>query len=366
MTSSLAGRLHRWFKDSNACVYVSKEDCLTAAAKDVNITNCINPELAQKTIDGLKDLYDVSPGNLAKALAPIQKCVESIVTKIKSVGNLGYDLGEFRLPHANDREEHLFRVAKLAIALANVYNHSVPATAEINLSDIALAAVLHDYGKTFEGRTADIKKLKPDTIVLKKLNVHPHLSRKPFDPDYHSVYAYLALKGKISEKACMMVLFSGLNNYTINKIDRYCSEARAAKIIALCRVYDELLEIVIRNNMTLPLENVLSVIEHGAENGDLSKSAYRLFLENVMIYAPGTKVLLSTGEYATVVGNNFHFPTKPMVFTDNSLGIPRLINLSESTTIHIKQILNNKQLDTKGMIYDFEATQLNKIVDHDA
>lgn len=361
LTSSLTGKLRKWFKDSNACVYMSKDDCLTAAANDVNITTCISEELAQETVDGLKNLYDVSAENFAEAFTPVQECVETVIEKIIEIDDMGYDLSEFRLPHADDREEHLFRVAKLAIALAHVYNDSVPVSAEIKLADIAMAALLHDYGKTFEDRPEDIKKLKPDNTVLNKLNVPSHLSRLPYVPDYHAVYAYLALKGKVPEKVAMMVLFSGLNNYTINKVDRYCSEARAAKIIALCRVYDELLEIVIRNNMTMPLENVLSVIAHGVENGDLSKSAYSLFLENVMIYAPGTKVLLTTGEYATVVGNA-QFPDKPMVFTDNSLGTPRLINLSESMTIHIKQIPNNRQRDTKGFVYDIQSSQLTNIV----
>lgn len=361
LSSSQASRLRKWFKDADAYINISEDDCLTAASKDVNISNCINEELTQRTIDDLKVLYNASEEDFSKALGPLKDCVQEVASKIASATSLCYELDEFRALHADKREEHLFRTAKLAIALANVYNNTVPVSAEIKLTDIGLAALLHDYGKVFRDKPADVKKLKADAKLFKELNLHPQMQRLPFKMEYHSIYAYLALKDKISEKVCTTLLFSGLRNYTINKLDRHCPEARAAKIIALCHIYDELLEIVIRNKMTLPLENVISVITNGVQNGDLSKSTYKLFMDNILIYAPGTKVVLTTGEYATVVGNTSQFPTKPMVLTDNSSGLPRLLNLSETTTITIKQILSNRD-GVNGQVHDIESIQLGKIV----
>lgn len=361
LSSSQAARLRKWFNGTDTCITISEDDCLTAASKDINISNCISEELAQKTIDDLKALYNASEEDFAKALESLEVCVTDVAKKIATANSMCYELDEFRSSHADQHEEHLFRTAKLAIALANVYNNTVPASAEIKLFNIGLAALLHDYGKVFRDRPTDLKKLKADATLFKKLNLHPQQQKLPFKMEYNSIYAYLALKGKISDEVCTTLLFSGLRNYTVNKLDRHCTEARAAKIIAMCRVYDELLEIVIRNKMTLPLENVISVIMHSVQNGDLSKSTYKLFMDNILIYAPGTKVLLTTGEYATVVGNTSHFPTKPMVLTDNSTGLPRLLNLSETTTITIKQIITNKG-GVNSQVHDIESIQLGKIV----
>ena len=126
----------------------------------------------------------------------------------------------------------------------------------------------------------------------------------------------------------------------------------------------KLLETVLMNNVSVPLENVLSIISHWVNNGDLSKTAYYLFMDNILIYSPGTKVVLTTGEYATVVGNNDCFPTRPLVYTDNSLGAPRLLDLSETTTITIKNILIGQRQTgrTDSKIDEVEAQQLGNII----
>lgn len=364
LTASLVTRIRQWFKDSDACVNICDEECSVADINDANAATCISEKLKQSTIAGIKSLYNATPEEFEEAFTLIKDCMGKIVIKVKKVTNLCYDVENLASTNKAVMEEHLFRVAKLAIALANVYNNTAPMSKSIELVDIGLAALLHDYGKSFKGRKNDIKKLKPDVDLFKKLNLNPQMLKQPFDQKFHSIYAYLALKESISEQVCKILLYSGLHNDAVNKLDKQSPEASAAKIITICYVYDSLLEAVVKNNVTLPLENVLSVIEQSVTNGTISQNAYQLFMDNILIYAPGTKVILTTGEYATVIGNTSHFPTKPMVYTDNSLGVPRVLDLSQATTITIKYIVNSSE-NVNGKIYEIQSTQLQKIVTTD-
>lgn len=350
LTNSFLQRIRKW---------KSLDDCINICDDVVTAENIL-ATTSEQLIDAAHNLYGENPSKWAKSFNEIKDYMNQIANGVDNK-KLCYNFQDFSSRHDEINERHLFRVAKISIALANVYNNNTTVSEKIDLEEIGLAALLHDYGKSFENRKADIKELKPDKLIFDKLNLPYYFLNKPFLKGMHSLYAYLALKGVVSERVCKMILLSGLHNSFINKFDSNIPEAKAAKIITLCYVYDKLLETVITNNMTAPIENILSVISHWVSNGNLSKTAYYLFMDNVLIYAPETKVILTTGEYATVVGNNDSLPTRPLVFTDNSLGSPRLIDLSSTTTITIKNIiLNQNQSDSK--VNEFESQQLSNII----
>ncbi len=354
LINSFLQRIRKW-KGLDECINVSS---------DVVVAENILASTSTKLIDATHKLYEKNPNKWDKSLTEIQGYMNQIAVSMPVSNQLCYDFHDFSYTHGVINENHLFRVAKISIALANIYNTTIAIDSEkIDLEEIGLAALLHDYGKSFEFREADIKDLKPDTTIFNQLNL-PNFLSKPFLKGMYSLYAYLALKDVVSERVRKMVLLSGLHNNFINKFDSQSPEAKAAKLITLCYVYDKLLETVIMNNVSVPLENVLSIISHWVNNGDLSKTAYYLFMDNILIYSPGTKVVLTTGEYATVVGNNDCFPTRPLVYTDNSLGAPRLLDLSETTTITIKNILIGQRQTgrTDSKIDEVEAQQLGNII----
>lgn len=362
LTTSLVSRIRQWFKDMDACVNIDSEACTADEMRDANAATCISEELKQDTIATIKELYKATPEEFDEVYVHIKDCTKQIAIKVKAATDLCYDINGLADTHNENLEEHIFRVAKLAIALANVHNNSVPESEAINLVDIGLAALLREYGKGFKERAVDISKFRADTELFRKLNLPPQILKRPFSEEFHSIYAYVALKGRTSDPVRKMVLLSGLHNDVVNKFGKKAPEVNAAKIITLCYVYDALLEAVVKNDLSLPLENVLSVIDQQVSNGSLSESAYQLFMDNILIYAPGTKVILTTGEYATVVANTSHFPTKPMVYTDNSLGIPRLIDLSQTTTITVKHFVTTSRSGVKGQVHEIEKDQLKKIV----
>lgn len=343
LTENKVELIRKWFKTSDACVNIADES-----------------EVIEKhAVDAIHKLYlsaKISP----EAFEEVKECMQQLVVNVELLEEISCDMQDIADEYEEAKERHLFRVARLAIALANVYNNTI-ASEKINLADIGMAAVLHDYGKTFENRPKDIRKLKGDKEIFKKLNFHSQFLKMSFSEEWHSVYAYLALNS--IPVVSKIVLLSGIHDDIMNA--KFGEESRAvraaAKIITLCYVYDELLEAVIKGNVPLPLENVLSVINHGVENGNLSREAYKLLKENIQVYAPGTEVILTTGEHATVVKNSENYPTKPMVYTDNTLGARRFVDLSEETTITIKHIVMERK-NTDSKVHDIQSTQLNKIV----
>lgn len=373
LTAIQVERLHRRFANLEMFVNVSKDEQLDGADmyeqhnNDTNTISSISGHSEQRTVDVIHTMYGKSPDNWNDELREIKHCmsqiVDTVVNTAESSKNFCYDLHDFIAE--NQKERHLYRVAKIAIALANVYNSTVAKSAQINLTSIGMAALFHDYGKKFENEKDEIIKFRIESELLRKLNLHPQFFNQPYKSALHSVYAYAALKDTISDEVCKIVLFSGLHNSIVNKFGPEVPEVKAAKAIALCYAYDTLLEEVIRDNLPTPLENVLSVIDYGVRNGNFSHKAYNLFMDNILIYAPGTKVILTNGERATVTGNNRIFPSRPIVSLDNEQDGKNLIDLSETMNITISQILIEDGGVVDHEVSKLESTQLKKIVVED-
>lgn len=394
ITPLQAQHLHERYKNLEITVQVITEESRMIEAEGqqeneqqdsyISSISSLSGEHKQRTINAINAMYDKRPEEWKSELQEIKHCTSQIVNSVRSSDNLCYDFKDFVADSIKDVQSsnnlcydfqsfvtgdmpenrtktHLYRVAKIAIALANVYNSTAPKSEQISLEDIGMAALFHDYGRIFKNKEEDISKLRIETELLRKLNLHPQFFKMPYKQSLYSVYAYAALKSTIPEKASKILLLSGLHNSIMNKFGAKNPEVRAAKAITLCYAYDSLLEIVIRGNYTTPLENVLSFIDQGVINGDYSKLAYQLFMDNILIYAPGTKVILTSGECATVLGNNRSFPSRPLVLTDDTQGKPRRIDLSETTNITIRQILLNED-EVNSKVNDFESVQMGKIV----
>lgn len=366
LTELQVERLHKRFKNLDVSVNASKAeqhdetDIEGQYDNDINNISSISGHFEQRTVDVIHTMYGKAPEDWKHELGEIKHCMSQIINTVKTSENLCYDLKDFA---AEDKKErHLYRVAKIAIALANVYNGTVAKSAQIDLTSIGMAALFHDYGKSFENKKGEVIKLRVHSDLLRKLNLHPQFFNQPYNPLLHSLYAFAALKDTISEEVCKIVLLSGLHNSNINKFEAETPEAKAAKVIALCYTYDTALEEVIRDNLPNPMENVLAVIDYGVANGNFSHKAYKLFMDNILIYAPGTKVILTNGERATVIGNNRTFPSRPKVSLDNADDKKNLIDLSETTNITIKQILIEDGGAVDHEVSRLEAVQLTKIV----
>ena len=236
LTELQVERLHKRFKNLDVSVNVSKAeqhdetDIEGQYDNDINNISSISGHFEQRTVDVIHTMYGKAPEDWKHELGEIKHCMSQIINTVKTSENLCYDLKDFA---AEDKKErHLYRVAKIAIALANVYNGTVAKSAQIDLTSIGMAALFHDYGKSFEDKKGEVIKLRVHSDLLRKLNLHPQFFNQPYNPLLHSLYAFAALKDTISEEVCKIVLLSGLHNSNINKFGAETPEAKAAKVIA--------------------------------------------------------------------------------------------------------------------------------------
>ncbi len=346
LTENLIIRLRQW-NAKNDCVLVV-DDCKEEIEKK---------DLQEKVTTSLENVLSASQEELSKAVLDLDSYVSHVYDDLKTIEDLPEDI--IKIQFANTRGGHYFRLMAMSCALASLYNKEMANGQEISLHSIALAAVLHDYGKRFRNDPTglgNLKIAKNDTETAEMLStpyrdehqsVFYHLKVKdmingPYIDRYHSAYAYVALKDVVPEDVRATILYSNSTKESFQRKPKYNTVIKAANIIAISDAYDTLLEYVVREVMSTPFENVISYMDQLVHNGSLDSELYSLFLKHIPIYPTGSKVLLSNDQYAVVVRRSSSFPTKPLVLTLPPAA-PVLIDLSETTNITIRRVVKTDE-----------------------
>lgn len=333
-------RLRQWFANSNYEFLIDVPDEEDALKKDNN--NIKMEQLQTETIDFLNSVLNSTGLELNKALDSSKLNIAGICEDLKSISDLPDDV--IKIMYHNNPGSHYFRVTRMAVALASIYNKNKPKDMQIPLESICLAALLHDYGKRFKNDSLGIRNLTFDRNTLSGTNINPNSIGAEYDSDMHTVYSYVAFKGKIPEDVRRMILYS--NYHDFNSSISVRPDVKAANIISLCDIYDSLLEHVMKNDLSSPFENVISYMDQLAHNRSLDADTYKLFKSHFTIYPHGVKVLLSDGNQAIVVGKSDDFPTKPSVLVLGHGGT-NLLDLSQTTNITIRRVLHESPEDDK-------------------
>lgn len=344
---------------SNILTDEQKELMENIQKQNCDVPAFINPELQIKTIEALKEAYSPSESNLKRALKVVDECLDDLAQRVQTQSEFSYSLGQYKNPLSMTSVfEHSLRVAQFSVVLANIYNSQISTSEQrINLQSIGTAALLHDYGTCFHDEK-EMKKLSLYQLgeSFKKTypNIPSDLLQQPYDEKYKNVYAYAALKNFLDSPTLTTILLSGEseNGKGINCLhianNKTNSSSMAAKIIFLCNLYDSLLTRTIEADSSL--ENVSTTLEMLIANDAINKQLGNLFLNNIPLYSIGVRVLLSTGEYATVVERfTGADATKPIVQTlVNPPLRPTTIDLRNTTNITITKIIgSNELLDQK-------------------
>lgn len=363
LTENLIIRLRQWSSRANCTLIV---EC------DEKIENQI--ELESKIATSLENVFAASPEELSSAIGDLNSFISHIYDDLKIIEDLPDDTIKIRF--AQSQGGHYFRMAKMACALASLYNREMSSTKEISLNSIALAALLHDYGKRFRNDSVSLSKLKIDkndseTIEMlstpyrdEHQSIYPYLKvsdmiNGPYSDSYHSAYAYVALKDIVPENVRATILYSNSTKESFQRKPKYNTVIKAANIIAICDAYDTLLEHAVREDMSIPFENVISYMDQLAHNGSLDSELYSLFLRHIPIYPTGSKVLLSSDQYAVVIRRSASFPTKPLVLTLPPAA-PALIDLSETTNVTIRRIVKDEDL-ASDKVDSIQREQLSNV-----
>ncbi len=367
LTENLIFRLKQWS---------AKEDCMLIV--DDGSENLKNKdELQEKVSSSLENVFNASPENLSSAISDLTSYLSHIYDDLKTIEDIPEDAIKIRYAQSNGG--HYFRMATMACALASLYNRELAENDQqkISLQSVALASLLHDYGKRFRNDLSSLSKLKiekSDYESDKMLNVpyrdthhsiYSNLKLRdmingPYDEKYHNAYAYVALKDKVPEDVRAIIYYSNLTKESFQN-RKYNTIVQAANIIAICDFYDSLLESVIKEDMSIPFENVISYMNQLVHNNVLDVRLFKLFLSHIPIYPVGLKVLLSNDQYAVVVKKSSSFPTKPVVLTLPPSN-PQLLDLSEITNITIRRIVKEEE-NASLKVDSIQREQLNCLVE---
>lgn len=349
LTEKHLERLRLWFSDSTFII----DDSKAQTTKDYSSKKESMEKLQSNTIECMNRVLYASGEDLDKALQLMNYNVFNICEDLKSVSDLPDDV--IKIMYHNQAGSHYFRVTRMAVALASIYNRGMSENMQISLSSICLASLLHDYGRRYKNDLQGLTDLTFNSTTLKGTTIHPISIGSTYDDHLHSVYSYVALKGRVPEDVRKTILYCNYQDF--NSFGSASPEVKAASIISLCTLYDQLLEQAMSQDLSSPFENVLSYMGQLAHNDELDQEIYKLFLDHIPIYPNGVKVLLSNGQQAFVVGASKGFPTKPSVQVSNN-GETEIINLSEITNITIRKVLQDEEEQTSNIVSDIQSKQL--------
>lgn len=342
----------------------------------ISSTDDVNSDVEFTVTDSLTD--DVREALLENNIEKIEDSASKMVEAIKDsidldggFSNFKYDLQSYKKD--TDSLDHSIRVAAFSIVLAHLYNEQLKKSFNvydktddrlINLDEVAVAALLHDRGRNCysDDTLKNIEKLSNND---KLRNILPGLANVPisvYDDKYIPVYSLALINDdpRLSDNIKYMVLYSSemengngplrAKGFDKNNLFSYIS---GAKVLHLCSLYDDYLSHCVHENESF--ENIVTIIGHAASHGVINENLANLFLNSVPIYSVGNKVLLSTGEQATVIKSSTGYTdtTRTQVRVDSS---GKVINLEEVTNITIMRIADLSLED----IVDEQLTEVDK------
>lgn len=347
LTEGLIFKLRRWLNRPDVT--------LERPRIDASITD---EALMQSTAQDLKAAFSAPLAEISGVIHHLEQDIHEMAERLEGNTEWTYE-DDPHYYHKSTNSEHYVRVAKLSIVLANIYNQGVTDDKKINLDHVAMAAIMQNYGKRFENDEAALRNYSLDATLVKKLDIPTNLLRMPYDNDFHPVYAYVSLAEFLPKSVRTTIMLCKFRDDFGKKYDPTDPCVRAAKIINLCEIYDILLEKVISENMSVPLENVLSYMAQLAHEGTLSPDVFKFFLQHVPAFKTGCKVKLSNGETAVVVSSEPAHRTKPTVLTLPNRGTPHLIELADRTDIVIESIIHENTAHDK--VSEFVSGQIDDI-----
>lgn len=331
LTSNHLYRLMQWFGSSNRTFIIESDE--PEPEKETNLD-----ELQENTIMHLKNIYHATPDDLSSSLSDLEPFLSHIYDDLRTIEDLPSDA--IKIKYADSSSNHYFRVARMSIALASIYNKSVPVGKRISLDSICLASLLYDYGRRFASDSEGLAQLKINKNTLKGVNVDRNLLDGTYQDSLSSLYSYIAFKDKVPEDVRSTILYCNQGNSAVKPLINTPSPIlKSANIISICNTYDALLEHVVSNDVPAPFENVLSYMNQLSLDNSLDSDLYNLFLRHIPIYTPGTKVQLSSGESAVVIDTSRDFPAKPTVLILTPPNKTKVVDLSQTLTLTIRRIV---------------------------
>lgn len=262
-------------------IYVENENY-----KKVVVEDLIPEELKNSSINALKNL------DVEATIDNAKKIVDELISK-KNITFESYSLKD-------DEYEHCIKVAEMSIVIGRALNLK-----ENELVDLAVAALLHDFGKCIK-----------DPENQKKLNYEGQIGS--YKEELYPLYGYELLKNYSSIKATTKVgvLTHNMNEDGSNNIfNKKIPQHRYGQIIHVADTYDRIVSKKYNNKLTSPSEATELLL--GGCGTNFNREVVEAFIKYIPIYPKGTKIVLSNGITGVVYENNLDNPLRPKVILEN-------------------------------------------------
>lgn len=316
------------------------------------LPNTVSDELCNKVRNSL----------IANDVTEIEAVAQDMITSVLNItdldegfSNLKYDLATFSNLNSLD---HSIRTAIFSIIIAYLYNQNLRSrivgngtvSGEVNINDVAVAALMHDEGSN-----------KYDPTVLNKISLlaandkfrsqFPGIKDVPlsgYDDSFISIYSFCLIENlpDLSPAVKFMVLLSMETENDQGPLkpqdfrDNNSNIGMGAKIIKLASYYDNFLAHCYSTGESF--ENVITILGQAASTRTLNEELTNLFLAKVPIYPVGAKVVLSNGQKAEVVKSytGYTYSSRPVVKIDLT---GEIIDLRLATTLTISCVCQEEE-----------------------
>lgn len=263
------------------------------------------------------------------------KVADMITTEILNETPYSYDLNMYFLQN-QDLYNHSVHTTSFAIALTKKINEDY--NMNLNYREIALSCLLHDVGKNVSlNELAEFKKLSFNRTYFPDADLSCF---DKYDPRCYPIYSWgkIAKESSISSLVKTSILIQDENesktgplNFDMKQLTvKNNKVALVAKIINTCSYFDDLLYQVSTGELVEKIKQDIS-------DRKIDKVVGSLLLRYIPIYPVGTKVILSNGLEATVIGDNPNYPDRPVISVMMN-GIENEFDLLTNTTVTIKEI----------------------------
>ncbi|MDF2523875.1 MAG: phosphohydrolase [Clostridiales bacterium] len=256
----------------------------------------------------------------------ISKCSNNIIEEILSQKDVLINITEIR-----SKDEgiygHSVNVCALAVIIGTYLGYNM-----LRLKDVAVGAMMHDFGKMVV--INEMTKKGERNVTLSNSEVvqkHPRAG-----------YEFLGKQSSISVMSKVMVLMHhencdgtgfplGLKKNEIHEV---------ARLLSICDTFDNL----VSGNEDMKPMPVYQAIEYltAMSGSKYDGEIVKQFVENIAVYPTGVGVRMNTGEKGIVCSQNRSFPTRPvvrLVFDRDGEVLPDTIevDLSKDLTFFIQE-----------------------------
>lgn len=330
-------------------------------------TQTVREKLKIETSEALKELIN-NPNDLN--IENMKQLTSDIIESIKNDKDYKYDMQDYF--DKKEMFDHSVRVACYSIVIGKIYNNKLltlyPESSSkylINLEDIAIAAVLHNIGKTCN-KDGKLDKITEIPYLENLSEVFSGIKDTPldhYDKRYSAVYAYslIADLKQISNNVKKMVLLShepeserGCLKIPFGANSKKLPFMYGAKIIHACDAFDNTMQEAINSNQSL--EQVAYQMDFCATSGFIDTEIQQSIMNNIPLYPERTKVKLSNNKYAMVVESRLGEPANSCYPVVKLLDSNEILDLQKYTNLTIGSVVSGEEI-AKAQI-DFAKDKL--------